>query len=214
MRNFSAIAAGVACMALSLSAAGETRHADAHVHGAGHMNFAVEGKQVHLELETPGFDILGFETITSEKQHKLLDQAVEQLKAGDLWVFTPSAGCQLKEVEVSAGDDDHDDHDKHDGHDKHDDGHDRHDDDHDKHEDHAGEKHHDEKHEQHVDEEGGHMDIAATYVYQCTNISKLTSISTNLFKRFEHSEQLKVQGITDRGQVSGMMTRKQPEVRF
>ncbi|MCG8531294.1 MAG: DUF2796 domain-containing protein, partial [Desulfovibrionales bacterium] len=115
MRNISSIAAGVACVIISFSAAAETRHVDAHVHGAGHLNFAIEGSQVHLELEAPGFDILGFETITSEKQHKLLDKAVEQLKAADLWVFTPAAGCQLTKVEVSAGDDDHQDsHDKHD----------------------------------------------------------------------------------------------------
>ncbi len=54
MRHFSKMAA-VACVLISTGALAEsTRHADAHVHGAGHLNFAVEGSQVHLETGNTG----------------------------------------------------------------------------------------------------------------------------------------------------------------
>ena len=208
MRNLSKLAAAAAGTVLgsvlSVSTLAEdTRHVDAHVHGAGHLNFAIEGNQVHLELETPGFDILGFETISTEAQHHQLEKALERLKTPELWVFTSAASCKLKTVSVSGGDNDH--HDDHDSHDK------EHGDDHNKHKGHGD---HD-KHEDHADHaEEGHMDIEATYVYECAHIKKLDSISTRLFEMFSNSEKLKVQGFTDKGQVAGSLSRKNPEVRL
>ncbi|MGY0216597.1 ZrgA family zinc uptake protein [Endozoicomonadaceae bacterium StTr2] len=244
MQHFSrmaALAAGIALSAVSLNVTAESgRHADAHVHGTGQLNFAIEGNQVYLELETPGFDILGFETLATEEQHHKLEQALEQLKQGSLWAFTPAASCSLKQVKVSSsaeeheGHEDHEDHEGHEKHeshhdhsekhhDSHDDDHhdhDKHDDDHDSHHGHE-EAHHDNHKEDHHDhdagheedhKEGGHMDISATYVYECSNIDKLTSIHTRLFETFEHSDQLKVQGITSRGQMAAVISRAKPEL--
>ncbi|WP_020584423.1 ZrgA family zinc uptake protein [Endozoicomonas elysicola] len=223
MRHFSKMAV-VTCTLLSTGVlADANRHADAHVHGAGHLNFAIEGHQVHLELETPGFDILGFESITSDTQRGQLKDALNELKKDDLWSFTPAASCTLKTASASASGEHGEGH--HDHHADADDHHDSHHDDHghDKHhaeaDDHH-ESHHDDHghHKQHADSddhhESSHMDIAATYVYECANIAKLNSISTQLFQRFGNSEQLKVQGFTDSGQIAGQMSRQRPEVRF
>ncbi|WP_461534900.1 ZrgA family zinc uptake protein [Spongorhabdus nitratireducens] len=251
MKRFSpmaALAASIALSVASLNVSAESgRHADAHIHGTGQLNFAVEGNQVYLELDTPGFDILGFETLATEEQHHKLEQALEQLKQANLWAFTPAASCSLKQVKVSssaeehdeheshASHDDHEDHESHDGHKedhrgKHDDdhhdkhqeehhghdadhgdhkeGHHGHDADHDEHKE--GHHDHDVDHEEH--KESGHMDISATYVYECSNINKLTSIRTRLFETFEHSEQLKVQGITSKGQMAAVISRAKPEL--
>ncbi|MBO9480270.1 DUF2796 domain-containing protein [Salinisphaera sp. G21_0] len=205
--------AAVACALISagVSADGH-RHAGAHVHGAGHLNFAIEGRQVHIELETPGFDILGFESIHSDAQRRQLKDALQELEKDDLWSFTPAASCRLKTASASAngehGEDHHGDADGHydSHHDKH--GYDDH---------HADDHHHSHGHDDHHGDghhESAHMDIAATYVYECANITGLNSISTRLFQRFANSEQLKVQGFTDSGQIAGQMSRERPEVRF
>ncbi|MGB0360716.1 MAG: ZrgA family zinc uptake protein [Endozoicomonas sp.] len=86
----------------------ESRHADAHIHGAGHLNFAVEGKEIHLELEIPGFDILGFESVTTDTQRELIHDAIHDLKEGDLWKFSSAAGCKLVSASANlAGEEDH-----------------------------------------------------------------------------------------------------------
>jgi len=182
-----AVGAMLSCAALANS--GHSRHADAHVHGVGQLNFAIEGNLVHLELAIPGFDILGFESINTDAQRQALTKATQSLKQADLWHFTPAAGCQLQSVSVETSEDDHHEHEH-----KHENDHD-HDHDHD----------HDEAHK------SAHMDFSATYAYQCAHPKQLKRISTRLFERFEHSAKLNVQGLTDAGQVAGTMTRNQPE---
>ncbi|WP_066017264.1 ZrgA family zinc uptake protein [Endozoicomonas atrinae] len=200
MRHFSKMAVVACALMSSVVSADGSRHVDAHVHGAGHLNFAIEGHQVHIELETPGFDILGFESISSDSQRRQLKDALNELKKDDLWSFTPAASCTLKTASASAsGEHEEGHHADADGH------HDSH------HSDHGHHKHHVDSGDHH---ESSHMDIAATYVYECANIARLNSISTRLFQRFGNSEQLKVQGFTDSGQIAGQMSRQRPEVRF
>ena len=203
-----AISAVLSCAALAKNHDGEQRHADAHVHGVGQLNFAIEGKQVHLELDIPGFDILGFESINSDAQREALDKAVQALKQPDLWGFTDAAGCQLQTVSVTT--DSHAQHEHSDEHDHHHEGSHAHNDEHDhKHEDSHGDGH--DHHGEQATHKSTHMDFAATYVYQCAQPKQLKRISTRLFDRFQHSAALKVQGLTDAGQMAGTMTRNQPE---
>ena len=182
---------------------GETRHTDAHVHGAGHLNFAVEGKEVHVELEIPGFDILGFESVTTDAQHQQLDDALLALQKGTLWRFPAAANCSLKTASAgSVGESDHDDHDSH--HDNH----------HDSHHGSHYDNHHDDDHDSDHGHKTGHMGFEATYVYECANPEKLNSIGTTLFDRFENSATLDVQGFTDAGQTSVTLSREKPEASF
>ena len=192
-----AISAVLSCAALAKSHDGAQRHAEAHVHGVGQLNLAIEGKQVHLELDIPGFDILGFESINSDARREALSNAVQALKQPDLWGFTEAAGCQLQTVSVTT-----------DSH-EHGDGHDHHKHDH-KHSHGDGHDHHGEQ----ATHKSTHMNFAATYVYQCDQPKQLNNISTRLFDRFQHSAALQVQGLTDAGQMAGSMTRNQPETRI
>ena len=43
-----------------LRAGDDVSQMDAHVHGHGILNIAVEGQVVEMELEAPGADIVGF----------------------------------------------------------------------------------------------------------------------------------------------------------
>ena len=144
------------CTAIStaVSAAGQ-RSADAHVHGHGQLNFAVDGRDVHLELEIPAADVLGFESIKSDKQKAQLKETLEALESGSLWQFTEAAQCQMVSAEAFSGKEHkeeghHDDHDDH--HEKHDGDHDDH---HEKHEAHHGD-HHKEHHDDHDDHHEKH----------------------------------------------------------
>ncbi|MRI32240.1 hypothetical protein EOPP23_04435 [Endozoicomonas sp. OPT23] len=224
-----AASAVLLCTAISTAASAEgTRHADAHIHGEGQLNFAIDGRDIHLELEVPANDILGFESITTDQQKAQLKEALKALESDSLWQFTEAAQCQLIAANALSGEEHeeegehHDDHDKH--HEKHDDHHEKHESgDHDKHhdEDHKDEhdKHHsenhDDEHEEHHGEEGSaHLDISATYHYRCDKPQAVNSLKTTLFTRFKNSEELAVQGFTDRGQVSLELTRKHNKVTF
>ncbi|WP_257253614.1 MULTISPECIES: DUF2796 domain-containing protein [unclassified Endozoicomonas] len=202
MHTFTKLAAGIACGVLSLTvsaADGEQRHVDAHVHGQGELNFAVEGSEVHLELTMPANDVLGFETVTTDKQRHQLHEALKKLEAANLWSMTPAASCKLVSARAatSSADRQHDDHDEHVSHDHHD--------------EHASHDHHDEHgHKGH----SGHMDISATYVFECGNPGQLNIINTSIFEVFERSKSLSVQGFTQKGQTAAEMTKSNPEVRF
>ncbi|WP_257279797.1 DUF2796 domain-containing protein [Endozoicomonas sp. ISHI1] len=220
MHTFTKLAAGIACGVLSLTvsaADGEQRHVDAHVHGQGELNFAVEGSEVHLELTMPANDVLGFETVTTDKQRHQLHEALKKLEAANLWSMTPAASCKLVSARAatSSADRQHDDHDEHVSHDHHDEhvSHDHHDEhaSHDHHDEHASHDHHDEHgHKGH----SGHMDISATYVFECGNPGQLNIINTSIFEVFERSKSLSVQGFTQKGQTAAEMTKSKPEVRF
>ncbi|WP_252178988.1 DUF2796 domain-containing protein [Endozoicomonas sp. 4G] len=222
MHTFTKLAAGIACGVLSLTASaanGEPRHVDAHVHGHGELNFAVEGSEVHLELKMPANDVLGFETITTDKQRHQLHEALNKLEAASLWSMTPAASCKLVSAKATTSSVDHEHgHHEHDHH--HDDEHAHHDhhehDHHDEHKHHEHDHHHDEHahHDLSHEGHGGHMDISATYVFQCGNVSQLNTISTSIFEKFERSESLSVQGFTQKGQTAAEMTKSTPEVRF
>ncbi len=175
-----------------------TRDLDAHTHGHGALNIALEGNQIAIELEVPGFDIVGFEyTAQSDEDKAAVVAALETL--GDpakLGSLPGAAGCDLVEasVEFQGGDDHNGDHGGHDDHAAegaehvHDD-HVRHGDDH---------AHHDNAGEDHV-EAAAHSDFHAEYLMTCAAIDRLTTIGLPYFQAFPNSESLAVQLVTEQG---------------
>ncbi|MEX0284153.1 MAG: DUF2796 domain-containing protein [Paracoccaceae bacterium] len=152
---------------LSSTAFAETRQLDAHEHGSGTLNIAIEGNSVAMELEAPGFDIVGFEyEAKSDEDKASIEQAMATLSS-PLALFTPpaAAGCSVTEAHVKLlSDDDHEDHDDDHDHDDHADEKDDHDhdedhdedghDDHDHDEDHAEDGHDDHDHDEDHAEDG------------------------------------------------------------
>ena len=210
---------------LSLAAtahAEEYRQHEAHVHGHVEFNIAQDGKDLLIEITSPGADVVGFEHAPENaEQEQALKQAIAALKDTDkLFAINQQAKCVIDDVHVShtLGQDSHEGHDHHDheghDHDKHDHeghDHDKHDHDHDHehkghdheehaHDDHDGHEHHDHEghdHEGHDHEHGGHGEFTVEYRYHCDSVADLNSIDTTWFKQFPATESISANLFTD-----------------
>ena len=196
----------------------EKRAADAHQHGHGVLNVALEGETLGIELETPGADILGFEHAAEADEDKATVEQARKTLSDPVALFglPGSAGCKIAEAEIEIGADetDHDDHDD-DHHEEHaDDKHDDHDDDH--HEEHAEDKHgHDEHDEDHAEEGETHTEVHAHYTLNCTAPAKITGLNlTGFFAAFPNAEELDAAILTDNGQASGEISPDSPKLTF
>ena len=132
----------------------ETRELDAHVHGVGQLNIAIDGNVVAMELHVPGADIVGFEyEAETPADLAAIEAAIETLEEPlALFGLSEAAGCAVTEAHAMLEGDEAHDHDDHDAHehdedhdhgDEHDHAHDDHDEDH----DHGDEHDHDEAHD-------------------------------------------------------------------
>ncbi len=186
--------------------AGETRELDAHEHGVGALNIAVDGTTIAMELHAPGADIVGFEyEATSAEDRAAIDAAVAALaKPLDLFVFPAAAECNVTQASAALETDEaHEDHD-HDAHEHDDHGHEDHaeeggHDDH-GHEDHAEEDAHDD-HDAHGDHSEGstHTEFHAEYTLTCGNSDALSDIEFKYFDVFSNARALEVQLLTSSG---------------
>ncbi|MCK8083134.1 DUF2796 domain-containing protein [Vibrio sp. 1CM24A] len=178
------------------------------------------------------------------EQKKVFEQAIAQLnKPEELFSFN-NASCTLKFKSVANTlEGDHDDHEGHDhaehGHDDHE-GHDHAEHDHDDHKDHdhaehdhddhkghdhAEHDHDDHKghdhaehdhddHEGHDHSEGGHGEFTVEYHYQCSDVAKLDTVSTQWFSKFGNTEKMTVNLLTDTAQVQEVLNAERISFRF
>ncbi|GAA6182733.1 DUF2796 domain-containing protein [Shimia sp. NS0008-38b] len=177
------------CVALPLTAE-EKRELQSHEHGHGALNIAVDDNVLLIELEVPGFDIVGFEHVAQTDADKAaVDAKLTQLKDPTaLFALPKAAGCLVSSAAAELhGDEQH-----HDTHDEHDEAHDDHKDEHD---------HDDHDHEDHADHDDNetHSEFHAEYAFVCEDASKLTKIDLSYFNVFENAEELDVQVVTDDG---------------
>ena len=82
----------------------EPRQHGAHVHGIAALNLALEGQEVHIELDSPAANIVSFEYApSSADDHAALDKAIATLKNGDrLFTFNDDAGCRMETAKVAS----------------------------------------------------------------------------------------------------------------
>lgn len=213
-QTISLIALLAACPAL----AEDARQLDAHEHGVGALNIAIEGTTVAMEFEAPGADIVGFEyEATSDADHAAIDAALVTLGAPlDLFVMPDAAGCSVVQATAELeGEDGHEDHDE-EHHDDHDD---EHHDDHadEKHDEHAEEGHDDHGHDDHGDEdhddhaeEAGHTEFHAEYALTCDAPDALSEITFAYFEAFPNAQEVEVQIITASGAQAFEVPRDAP----
>jgi Protein of unknown function (DUF2796) len=97
----SAYLAGTAT-AQTHSHAHKSRKADAHQHGTGRLDVAIEGTTVSLALEVPADDIVGFEHVAKTPADKAKLEAAKAKLANPLTLFElpKAAGCSLQKGEV------------------------------------------------------------------------------------------------------------------
>ena len=186
----------------------EHRQHEAHVHGIAALNLALEGEEVHVELDSPAANIVGFEHApSSEADHAAVNKAVATLKNADqLFRFNKEAGCRLEKAMVTSAllEEEHQDHD-----DKHSDDHD-----HEEKGEHDHEKHEHEAHEHEEHEGETHSDIEAVYHFECDQPAKLTQLTVELFETFPATEKLNVQYVIETKQGATELTMKDHVVNF
>ena len=160
---------------------------EAHVHGIGTLNIALENQLLELQLESPAMNIIGFEyqpTTTADIQS--VKAAQNKLSnAAELFAFSPAAQCRLTSVSIEnallKGSGAHD-----------------HDHDHD----------HESQHEADIAEHQ-HNDISAHYQYHCATPAQLNSIDlAGLFKLFTQTEKIQVQLIVGDHQQGAELSAK------
>ncbi len=189
----------------------DTRALEAHEHGVGALNIAVDGETVAMEFHAPGADIVGFEyEATSAEDRAAIDDAVAILaKPLDLFVLPTAAACNVVQASAALESEEaHDDHDH--GHDDHGEA-DGHDHDEHGHEDHADADKHDEHgHDGHAEAEASHTEFHAEYTLACGNPDALTGIEFAYFEAFENARELEVQIVTTSGAQAFDVTRDDP----
>ncbi len=91
----------LALCAASSAAAGAGQ---AHVHGRAQIDVAIEARRITVHLDTPMFNLLGFEHAPrTPAQRAQADAAMIALKdAARLWRIDADAGCTLQAIELSA----------------------------------------------------------------------------------------------------------------
>ena len=156
------------------------RELDAHEHGVGTLNIAIDGTTVAMAFEAPGADIVGFEyAAESGADLAAIDTAVSTLGAPlDLFVMSDAANCSLVDAQAALeGEDGHDDHDEED------------------HNELAEEGSDDRGDDDHADE-AGHTEFHAEYTLTCDKPDALTEIKFTYFDAFPNAKEVEVQIIT------------------
>ena len=172
----------------SEAASSVTRSANAHSHGDAELAIVLEGAMITVELETPLYNLLGFEHHPETAAQKAkVEMAEDQLQKGEaLFVFNANAKCNLisESKAVHLFDEDH-----------HDDEHDEHD-----------------EHEHHDEQEDSHKDVLLQYQYRCTKPSSLENVSVNLFEFFEDMSDIDVTYLGPSTQKQVSLTRKNTQM--
>ena len=175
------------------------RQLDAHAHGYGELNVAIDGPKVALELNSPAFNIVGFEhSPETDKDKATIKLALSILNDGSgLFLFPAVAGCRLANVNVvsSLTEAQHSVHKEHDS----------------DHKDQASDhKEHDSNHKtsKHEDHSNNdiHSEFHANYQFQCDVIEKVNTIQVMIFKHFPNTRQLNVQMILPNSQSAMELT--------
>ena len=160
---------------------------EAHVHGIGTLNIALENQLLELQFESPAMNIIGFEyQPTTEADIQSVKAAQNTLSnAAELFAFSPAAQCRLTLVSIhnallkGSGAHEHD---------------------------------HDHDHESQPAAEIAehqHNDISAHYQYHCATPAQLNSIDlAGLFKLFTQTEKIQVQLIVGDHQQGAELSAK------
>lgn len=154
------------------------REHGAHEHGAAELLIAWSGNELAIDLETPAYNVLGFEYApTSDDEQALLEESVAILETGELIQFSPDANCTVTSasVETELAEEAHEDEEEHDE-------------------------------EEHEDDEV-HSDIHVSYNIQCQQPDNLETLDVSaLFTRFPNFEDLRAQWVSDAQQSAKDLT--------
>jgi len=189
--------AGVCIIAMSVAAGSQAdeshshRPQTSHVHGIAALNLVLDGKVVHIELNSPATNLVGFEHApVSEAEHTAHENALLTLKNADqLFRFNKAANCHAAQVEIESGSTRAVRPPAQDGH-----------------------RHQESDDEEHPDMR--HSDITAMYRFTCDAPGELDTLRVGLFDAFPAIDNLAVQYITDGGQGAATLSSGEPLLTF
>lgn len=99
------------------------RQHQAHVHGDANGTLAVDGEQWVLQVDIPGYNIVGFEYAPrSEADRQAIVDAEQQFSEGGWLSFDPNGQCSVSSIQVTTSgyeqesNEEHDHHDHNHGH--------------------------------------------------------------------------------------------------
>jgi hypothetical protein len=170
----------------------ETEHREhgAHVHGAAVLLIAWSSSEMAIDLETPAYNVLGFEHApASDEEQTLLEESVAALEAGDLLQLNPDAECTVvsADVQTTLSEEEHA----------------------------AEEEHEEEGHEEEEHEEEVHSDIDVAYTITCQQPENIASVDASaLFAQFPNFEEIEVQWVSDTQQSAADLTPENPVILF
>ena len=160
----------------------EVRQVGSHTHGDANLAIVLEGDSLTIELETPLFNLTGFEhEPETVEEVAALEATEEKLKQSEvLFSVNEEAQCAPADghLDIHLTNDEHDDHEEH------------------AEEDHEAEEHHEtEEHheaEGHHEAEERHQDVLVTYMFQCETPQRLSEIDITLLSMFPSITELEV----------------------
>ncbi|MCR2745426.1 DUF2796 domain-containing protein [Limnobacter parvus] len=156
------------------------RHSDAaHVHGAGELEVVQDGKGLFISLNTPLYNVLGFEHMPKTDAERVKARRVTSLlKANGLFLFSNAAQCKRTAHKIYSEVLNPHSHGPQDDH-------------------------------QHHDSESGHSDLRVAYEFECEKPAALKQIEVRLFRQFPAFEKIEVQALFPSGQIGASLTPKQ-----
>lgn len=177
--------------------------ADAHMHGVGTLDVAVDAGALLLRLEAPLDSLVGFERAPGNDAERaaVRRMAVKLGGARAQFTPTPAARCRPADVRLSSPVLEPDlltaqpvDAPAADAHAAHDHG-----SEHDHHHD-----HHNKPHASHA--EPAHAELVADYVFECANPDELNNLDVRLFEHFDRLRRLDAQLVTQDRQAAATLT--------
>ena len=193
-----------ATIAFTTVQAGEHRQHEAHEHGVAHLNVAVEGSDLTIELFSPAANIVGFEhPPRNQAQKDQVSEARKKLEAAQTLFQLPSKarGRLVRAMVDSDIDSDSTDaldaqhvHGQAEVHD----------------EDEITSR--DQNEHEHVQER--HSDFKAEYHFICNQPEELAYLDVMLLRVFPGIERIEVQILTDTGQTAKELTAKDYRITF
>lgn len=158
------------------------RQADSHVHGDATLAIVLENTTLTIELDSPLYNLAGFEHAPETDEQKMILEDAETLLASpaSLFLINTDAECKVDNdvVDVHLMDDEGEDHGEHS---------------HDDHNEHEHDDHDEDAEDGDHDAHDDHKDVLLTYTFTCDRPEKLATIGiANLFAGFPNMSEMDV----------------------
>lgn len=171
---------------------GEQQQLGVHVHGHARLNIALEDQKLHLELDSPANNIVGFEyQPSSAKDRAAVAAAVAVLQDGErLFDFGQESGCRMESAKIESALI---------GNGRHGTATD-------------GRAHsHDDAHKS---SDNAHANFRVEYLFHCARPDEITQVTVKVFEPFPQTERLDVQFIAATAQGAATLTSINPTIKF